>query len=62
MFEREMALFARLGGGDPADPRRALRREIDAFAWDLVSRLTGTVAEDNAPTREIPLDRNAARG
>ncbi|GEM_PF-4775304 len=30
----------------------ALRRELDAFAWDLVSRLTRHVADE----AEIPLD------
>jgi hypothetical protein len=34
----------------------ALRREIDAFAWQLVGRMDGIDAGDAGPGPEIPLD------
>ncbi len=43
--------------GDVAGMRRAaLRRELDAFAWQLVGRLHGVDAEAEDLSPEIPLD------
>lgn len=42
--------------------RAALRRELDALAWDLVARMDGIDARDAPLLPEIPLDsENASR-
>jgi hypothetical protein len=63
MLEREVArLLAGATETDAIDIRLVLRREIETFAWSLVSRLAGEAADAEAAVDKIPLDRTLARG
>jgi len=61
MFERETARLIS-AEVNATDIRSALRQEVEAFAWDLISRLAGTDTAVDIDLDEIPLDRTLARG
>jgi hypothetical protein len=61
MHVSEMTWFPASEDGDAAT-RSALRRQMEAFAWDLLSRLAGVLPDEQQTSLEKPLDTSVARG
>ena len=47
MFESEIPRFQSLIEDDPADPRVTFRQQVEALAWDMLSRLAGEAGEES---------------
>jgi len=62
MSEPRLRRSALLAFVDAASARSIIRRELDAFAWDLVSRLTDAGPDGTDEEGEIPLDSTPAKG
>jgi hypothetical protein len=62
MTDSDMWWTAALTGGSKAQARAAALQELDAFAWELLSRLTGGDTPGGDAVRDIPLDMDTVRG